>query len=133
VNDTDDVVAVLQVVAAFNHCVDFGDGDRFGQLFTDDGVLDMGHLTIIGREALIDFANGVKDRVPNPRHIVSNTWVELAGDTAAAHSYAHVYVTPEGSVTTLKSAGRYEDDLVRTTAGWRFQIRRFVSDPAPAL
>ena len=128
--DTDDIVAVQQAVAAFNHCVDFGDGETFGGLFTEDGVLDMGHLRIEGRPALRDFAVGVKDRVANPRHIVSNTWVDVTGDTATARSYAQVYATLDGVTTVLKTTGRYEDKLVRTGEGWRFYERRFVVDSA---
>ena len=127
-SDVEDIVSIGQVIAAFNHCVDFGDGVGFGALFTLDGVLDMGHLRIEGRPALVDFANGVKDQVPNPRHLVSNSWIRVDGDRATAQSYAQVYVTPPGAPTALRTAGRYFDELERGADGWRLRLRTYVAD-----
>lgn len=125
-----DVVAVTQVIAAFNHAVDFGDGNAFACLFVDDGVLDMGHLRIEGRADLAAFAASVPERVPNPRHHVVSELVTVDGDTAAAHSYAQVLATEDGA-TVLRSSGVYHDRLTRTPEGWRFVERRFVADPPP--
>ena len=123
-----DIVLIQQAIAAFNHCVDFGDGRGFAELFVPEGVLDMGHTVVTGQVALADFAAGVTDRVPNPRHVVTNTWVVVDGGSATARSYAQVFVTPVGGATTLKTSGRYEDELICVDASWRFVRRTFVTD-----
>lgn len=122
------IVHIQQAIAAFNHCVDFGDGDGFASLFVSDGVLDMGHTVVEGRAELATFAAGVKERVPRPRHVISNTWITVAGGAATARSYAQVFVTPDGEPTALRTSGRYEDELREEDGTWRFVRRTFVAD-----
>lgn len=128
-SDTADIVAIGQLIAAFNHAVDEGDGVGFAALFADGGALDLGHLRVEGKPDLLAFASSVPDRVPSPRHHVFGELVEVDGDLATARSYAQVFSAESGAVA-LKSTGRYYDRIERTVDGWRFRERRFVVDRA---
>ncbi len=60
------------------------------------------------------------------QHINTNHWSIIDGDTAQAGCYLHVHQhresTPGGD--HLEMGGRYEDELERTSAGWRITSRR---------
>ncbi|HMD46125.1 MAG TPA: nuclear transport factor 2 family protein [Acidimicrobiales bacterium] len=125
---TDDVVAIQQLVARYNHAVDSGDGPAFADTFTDDGVLDAGQ-PIEGRDALESFAKSVGAGFPNPRHIASNIVVEGSGDQATLKAYVQMYASlGEPPSQQIMASGRYQDSLARIDGDWRFVRRTFVAD-----
>lgn len=63
-------------------------------------------------------------------HTVSNEWITIEGDEAAAESYVIAFVTrddEDGAVDEF-TGGRYLDRLSRKNGVWKFNSRTFVPD-----
>jgi 3-phenylpropionate/cinnamic acid dioxygenase small subunit len=59
-------------------------------------------------------------------HFVTNAAIELAGDRARSRCYFQApmgRVLPDGTQEIITNAGWYDDELVRTPAGWRIARR----------
>lgn len=110
---------ILQLLYRYNHTIDSGDAEGWADTWTEDAVFDVaGHVTT-GREALVKFASGVQ----GTRHMVTNPLIDVAGDTAEVRAYLIVF-----HGTQMATIGSYQDQLVRTPAGWRFAKRVFTPD-----
>jgi uncharacterized protein (TIGR02246 family) len=126
---TDDILAIQQLAASYNHAVDNGDGPRFAGTFTTDGILEVGGNSIKGQDALAEFATSVPTGLPCPRHVASNLLIEGSGDDASLRAYVHVYILRgEPPTATVATSGRYEDRLRRIDGEWRFAHRVFTAD-----
>jgi hypothetical protein len=95
-------------------------------LFTEDGVWDGRPVAPMaeGREAVRklfqDFA-----ALPFAYHAVTNPMIEIDGDVA--HAHWHILTageSPRGEASLSVLA--YEDEYVRTPAGWRIKVMRVV-------
>src|SRR5262245_37610120 len=120
---TEDRDEIIQLLYRYNHTFDRGDAEAWADTFTEDGVFDAMGRVVTGRDALLEFAG----RVSGLRHVLVNPLVDVTGDTA--HVRAYLVMIVNGAIT---SVGVYEDDLVRTAAGWRFTKRVFTADQPPA-
>lgn len=129
----EDVVAIQQLAARYNHLVDAGEGEAWADLWVDDGVLDTGMgMSIEGRDALVEFATNVPVMVPGTRHLVTNLVVEGAADAATARTYLQMWATSaEPAQTSLVISGVYHDELRKDAGGWRYVRRVLVPDPGP--
>ena len=127
----EDERAILGALRAYGHAIDYGDEERYRDLWTDDAAFDArgrvpGDVTRVvrGREALADFAAHFS-RPPEGwhKHLVIEPLIEVEGDVASATSYFAV-LRDEGSQPILWVFGRYRDTLVRCADGrWRFSLR----------
>lgn len=64
-------------------------------------------------------------------HSISNTWIELRGDRAAAETYVvayHLMDTEGGGQADMVVGGRYVDEFERRDGEWRIARRLFVHD-----
>jgi 3-phenylpropionate/cinnamic acid dioxygenase small subunit len=72
------------------------------------------------------------------QHLISNHQINVQGDTATCRCYLqaqHVRKAAHGGPNFI-IAGRYEDQLTRTSEGWRISFRRLVvmwTDGNPAV
>jgi uncharacterized protein (TIGR02246 family) len=126
-SDTDDIVAIQQLLARYNTAADLGDGEGFAATFTEDGVSAAGATVTTGRAALAERGGGVPQRTPGIHHWVNNHVINVDGDDATATVYVMVLVTGADGPKIVAS-GRYSDQLRRTADGWRFSRREFVAD-----
>ena len=128
---TEDVLAIHELAARYNHAVDSGDGVGFAATFTDEGALVSGER-IQGRAALTAFAQGLPSRLPKTRHVVSNLVVEadpIDPDAATLRAYLALYAgVGEGGAPALVGLGTYADTLRREDGRWRFAERVFTAD-----
>ena len=69
---------------------------------------------------------------PARRHLTANAVVRLAGDEARVKSN-FLMVRESEAGPLLAIAGTYEDHVVRTPDGWRFQAREIRNDIAGDL
>ena len=63
---------------------------------------------------------------PVTQHFISNYVIELAGDKATSRTYLlnpMGFKNPDGSMHVFTVCGYYNDDLVRTSDGWRIAQR----------
>ena len=128
---TDDVVAIQQLYARYNHLVDSGRGVDWAATFVEDGTLDtgMGFAVDGTTAARTEFGDNVPVMMPGSRHVASNVWVDGDGDTAEGSAYLQLWVADdETGGSKLLVSGLYRDALRRTEAGWRFVTRVLVPD-----
>lgn len=123
---TDDIVAINQLYARYNHAIDTGDGAGFAACFSADGQLDTGGGAEVGHEAIAAFAAGTHEMLPGLRHQANNIVVDGDGDTATGSAFLVAFTVDGGYKPMI--TGRYTDELVRTGDGWRFRSRSFTPD-----
>ena len=124
-----DIVEIQQLYAHYNMAIDTGDGEAWAATFTPDGVFNN---TNKGHDALVQFIKDWREKRDgaNRRHWNSNLAFSATPGGASGSCYLillNVGVRPATIVTT----GVYEDVLVKTPRGWRFQSRVVHADPAP--
>lgn len=123
---------IRDLISRYTHAGDRGRLDDLVACFTEDGVMDLPDVELIGREAIARHLTGVmhdlaaSTRRATLRHHVASTLIEMTGpDSASAWSYFSVY-TEIG----LDHWGRYADQLVRMGGGWLLAQRRVRIDGA---
>lgn len=119
----DDIVAINQLLAEYNHRIDGGEAEAWAELFADGGSLDTGMgPPVSGTAALADFVRSANQMVPGGRHVISNVSITIDGSTARGRSYLHLWAPGDGGVRVMFS-GIYTDTFVKTADGWRFDKR----------
>jgi len=116
----DDRDEILQLLYRYNHLIDAGDGEGWAGLFTDDGVLDAAGHVVTGHAGLAEFGASVGGM----RHVVANPVIDVSGDTGTVQAYVFAF-----HGTRVAIVGAYQDEVVRTPAGWRF-AKRVLTIPA---
>ncbi|GIW41014.1 MAG: hypothetical protein KatS3mg076_1591 [Candidatus Binatia bacterium] len=117
--------AIRELLALYCHTIDAGEYDRWVELFTEDGVFDLGNFgRFQGRESLRSFANHIptEDGKPTLRHCVLNSMIDVEGDRARARSYVVVFQGKPALAVSV--VGRYEDELRKVGGSWRFAVRK---------
>lgn len=100
------------------------------EVFTEDAVLIFGSASLEGRDAIHAHVMEYAASVSATSHNIDNVIVAVDGDRARAVSRVmafHWFDLPGADPlrpTDLLSVGGYEDDLVRTSDGWRITRRR---------
>ncbi len=121
-----DIVDIIQVINLYGFAVDSQRWDLFDRIFTEDCEADYSvtaHWTDLASFKR-DFAV-FHDPFDTTQHVMSNHLVEVDGDTAQAFTYGSwrlVRKAVDGN-PLWDGTGWYEDDLVRTAAGWRIKLR----------
>jgi SnoaL-like domain len=122
---------IRETLARYNQ---YGDSGRFTEmaaLFAVDGVLEIhGENTVAGRDAIIEYLNGVKRDVlalsdaPMLRHYATNVTITVSSPQEATAASAFLVLSESG----LDHWGRYRDRLVPEADGWRFAHRLVRTD-----
>jgi hypothetical protein len=121
--------AIRELQAQYCFHFDNAEFDRWLDLWTADGAFDVGRMgRFVGREVLQKFLESIPltNGSPMMKHCMMNSIVAVTGERATAQSY--VVVVRGGDTLGLSIAGRYEDQLVKTAGGWRFQERKVLFD-----
>ncbi len=124
--------AIRDLLARYCFHFDAGEFEQWLELFTPDGVFDVGPRGCIrGQDGLRDFLRVLPlvDGLPMTRHCVTNILIDVDGDRAAARSY--VMVLGPGERVAIGVAGRYEDEIVKQAGRWRFRLRKVHFDLLP--
>ena len=119
----DDVAEIQNLYAQYNLLLDGGDAAGWADTFVEDGRFGNSQ----GRAALIEFAEGFHESNPQSRHWNTNLRITRTAEGAAGTVYLMLYnvgVRPP----TVTVTGIYQDVLVETPAGWRFQSRQVQID-----
>jgi hypothetical protein len=118
---------IWRLFLEYRRQLDRRDFAAYAQLFTEDGewLGDLGKA--VGpaeiEQLLIRTLEGYTGEATAHLHLVANPLIDVDGDRATAES-VWVYITRDFSdKPVLSFIGHYEDVLVRTDAGWRFQRR----------
>jgi ketosteroid isomerase-like protein len=121
--DERDIVAV-----AVGYCfaLDTHDWARLREVFTPDATANLGlPEQQVGIDEIIERISSALSGLDDSQHLVSNHEVVVTGDTATHRCYLqaqHIRAVPDASPLYMV-AGRYEDEFVRTSDGWRISHR----------
>ncbi|HUE96732.1 MAG TPA: nuclear transport factor 2 family protein [Longimicrobiaceae bacterium] len=118
-----DMAEIQNLYAQYNIMLDSGDAEGWADTFVENGRFGNSE----GRAALIEFAEGFHESNPQSRHWNTNLRLTQTADGAAGTTYLMLYnvgVRPPAVIAT----GIYQDVLVRTAQGWRFQSRQVQID-----
>jgi|SRR5690625_252717 len=125
-----DRLAIEELFSRYSWAIDTGDVEAFDELFVEDAELED---TVVNRSftapgAARAFADYFRNRevFPGRQHWVGPAVMTMTDDhTCHVRSFvmaSHLYSTGANYLTFL---GSYDDEIVRTEAGWKFRRRRF--------
>ncbi|MCU1376545.1 MAG: hypothetical protein JWO68_3831 [Actinomycetia bacterium] len=123
---TDDRAEIAELLARYAIACDRREFDQVGQCFTEDGQATYSGTRLDpGRAAIVAHLQPLVD-VPMTQHVVGSMSITVDGDRATATSYTTVtFVRPAegGGHEAVHRGLSYDDQLVRTADGWKFQER----------
>ena len=117
--------AVVDLTVTYCWALDRHEFELLRGVFLPDATARLGDTECDGIEAIIARISRALGPLDDSQHIISNHQVLLDGDRATSRCYLHaqhVRRDAEGGPNYIV-AGRYEDDLERTTDGWRIRRR----------
>ena len=129
--DPSDLAEIERVIVRYSLLLDSGNQDLLlGSVFTEDAVLHYDVDDIVGASAIRSFYSNRPSGVAGMMHFVSNFSIDVDGDEAISLSYYQAWhwfsqsgkTDPLGPVT-FASVGCFDDELVRTSGGWRIRRR----------
>ena len=122
----EDQLAIYQLIAAYGPAIDACDYEQSFDLWTEDGVYEVGGLGIYegrpGLKAMIDgpFHQGVVGG--GSAHVGSLPYVIIDGDEAVATNYARLYAHKDGAFAPVRIvASRWL--FKRCETGWLIERR----------
>jgi actinorhodin biosynthesis protein ActVIA len=118
-----DQIEIQQLVAQAHDSLytGAGNGYAYADLFTADGAFDKA----VGREQLAAFARGGRK---GTRSLSTNVIIEASAGGATGKQYEVVVNFVQGpKPVSFGATGRYEDVYVKTSNGWRFKKREFLT------
>ena len=121
-----DLAEIRQLNASYNRAADRGDGKAYAKHFTPEAEFEIvGNRTYRGHDEIAMAASATTVTV----HVTTEPEIELRGDTATQRvRMLSIVSDPSGPRNEFVSSGWYEDELERTSEGWRFKIRRAILD-----
>jgi hypothetical protein len=136
-----DKIEIGEMQSRYMFALDWHDADVYASLFTEDAVVEWpegyakGHEAIHGAcvrigiylDRIADAAKPTKP--PRLRHFVTNRVIDVQGDHARARAYFLDLENDNRPRWPYVSAyGYYEDELIRTSEGWRFTHRKIFNE-----
>jgi SnoaL-like domain len=123
-----DRLEIQQLMATYSNAIDRHDFERLDAVFTADAYIDYRAMGgIDGRYPQVKAWLGpALQHFPRYYHLIANTEVVLAGDTATARTVCFNPMEvplPQGGSQVMFLGLWYLDQLVRTPAGWRISER----------
>jgi hypothetical protein len=130
---TDDRLDIIELPARYADALDRLEPERLREVFTTDAVWEMigGRVRLVGLDEIMEFM-GRADVHPGA-HLMTNIYINAVsddprGDGRLVHLCSRG-VFPVGESDSKNPTGvfygRYDDDVVRTDAGWRIRHRRY--------
>lgn len=121
-----DIAEIVNLVNLYPLAVDSQDWTLLDRVFTEDATTDFGGgAAFAGLTAIKQVFAAIHEPFRATQHVTTNHQVAVQGDGATCLSYVHgrfFRAVPEGG-DMYEAAGWYDDQLVRTPAGWRIRIR----------
>jgi hypothetical protein len=111
---------IIDLTATYSWALDTRSWDDLDEVFLPDATADL-VWALEGREAIKERVRTALEHLDSSQHLVATHQVRVDGDTAACRCYLqaqHVLGTD-----TYLVGGKYDDQLVRTEAGWRIAHR----------
>lgn len=126
----EDDLAIRNLIARYNHAIDFGTPEEYAECFTPDGEFDARPVIHChNRDDLADFARRVQVGDRLGRHWTSNVFVDGAGDEAVSRVY--LLNLTAGKQAVIGPTGCYHDKLVKRDGQWYFSYRKLHFEDPP--
>jgi SnoaL-like domain len=124
--DEQEIIALLIRYATG---IDRRDWPLFQSCFTQDARTDYGTFGQWASAAQITaFMEQAHAAVGHTLHRLSNFAIAAQGEGAVARSYVDALLMPgPAGGDVRRGIGYYDDELVKTTQGWRIETRRFTA------
>ena len=124
--ERDDRQDVSDVLLRYATGIDRRDWPLFRSAFTDDCDADYGEIgTWRGGDAITDFMERSHAMAGHTMHRLTNQVIAVDGDVATARTYVDGLIMFGDNGSGVNAIGFYDDELVRTDAGWRIARRTF--------
>jgi hypothetical protein len=123
----DDIEAIRRLTHEYGFYYDTRQRDRWAALFVEDAVLDLTSIGLprsVRRDEIASSAEVASQGTAHWFHLCSNQIIDVDGATATGTCYVRGYTRSHDGTDNV-NAGYYEDQYVRTDAGWRFAARTF--------
>lgn len=121
----EDRILIQELISSYNQSIDHFDSKAWAALFTQDGALQVGQITIAkGHVDLMAYLE--KRRLaggPRLRHWVTNVLIEGSGKSVRMRAYVMAFNISE-RLEAPYVMGEYDDELVKEDSGWKFKLRR---------
>jgi SnoaL-like domain len=123
-----DRMELNDLIVRYSTAVDRRDWDLYETLFTDDATIDYTEAGGIrgDRVTVRNWLAEVMPNFPGFQHMISNSEITLAGDTASGRTMLFnpmVLSKPDGGTHVAFVGLWYNDNFVRTADGWKFSSR----------
>ena len=129
----EDKESIRELLSDYSFRIDAFEFAELGALFTEDGEWIARYARARGPAEIAALMARNIPAEPRRKHFIMNSLIRLDGDKATARTSYLVVLQAAGAGLVPSVAGTYEDQLVRTPAGWRFRERRLVHDLAADL
>jgi hypothetical protein len=117
---------IIQLINLYGLAMDTQRWDLFDRIFTEDCDADYGATSHWTSRAQFkaDFGS-FHELFDATQHVMTNHLVTVEGDRASAHTYGswRLLRHAAGDPPVWDGTGYYDDQLVRTAAGWRIAKR----------
>ena len=126
----EDHLEIQQLYYFYSRDVDPNSERDASWMYTDDGVFNSGGDSVIGRAALKEFYEGVRQRHSSGiRHVNTSVVIVPTEEGAKGSGYMlQVERRRDGGPIEVTLFGKYEDRFVKTPNGWRIKERQFRAD-----
>jgi hypothetical protein len=123
-----DRLEIQQLMTVYSNAIDQRNFERLAEVFTPDAYIDYRAMGgIAGRYPEVKAWLGpALHSFPHYYHLIANTEIVLAGDTATARTVCFNPMEvplPQGGSQVMFLGLWYLDKLIRTPAGWRISER----------
>lgn len=126
-----DRLEIFELPARYADALDLLEPERLRSVFTDDAVWEVvDGRRLVGIDQIMEFMG--RPEVHPGAHLMTNIYVRSVDDADAADPVVHLCsrgVFPVGPSDpknpTAVFYGRYDDEVIRTGAGWRIRHRRY--------
>lgn len=134
----EDRAKIVDLMGRYLFAMDWRNSENYAATFAEDGILDYAGGKLQGRTAIAqmisdmrdndrrrDMDGGEMDHRPRTRHNITNTVIEIDGNTAKAWSYwtAIDNSGKDRRIAKISSFGHYEDELIKIDGEWYFTKR----------
>jgi hypothetical protein len=122
--DISDRLAIEELINLYCHNADYNPPDSMRDVFVPEAVWEVPAMDLRceGIDAIVAFFTQSRAGFGSARHVISNLVVQGDADRATASCYLQVIKVDEDP-KQIVSFGRYQDELLRTAAGWRLRHR----------
>ncbi len=121
-----DKAQIAEVLIRYATGIDFKDWKLFRTCWADEVDIDYGDLgTFTDPDAFTTLMEQIHGGMGQTYHRISNIVVDVDADRATARSYVHAVLqaVPDDNGSWIDALGHYDDELVRTSDGWRIAKR----------